>query len=354
MPGEKTEQATPKKRKDSRKEGEVVKSKELVNCLTLGAACLSLNLLWNNMMDSTKDAFRLYLGEANQIYTTIDTNIFRNILVDVLGTLFIIVAPLMTIVMITGILANYLQVGFLFTPKVLMVKGSRIDPIKGFKRVVSKQALMEFLKSVAKMSFIALIAFLAIRDVLKDIIILIEKSIDEAILYGLDLAMSISFKILIGLSVVAVADYIFQWFSHDKKIKMTKQEVKDENKNMEGDPQIQQKIKAKQKEIASSRMMQDVAEADAVVTNPTHFAVAIKYDLKKAPAPIVVAKGQDYVAKRIKDKALENNVEIVENKEVARTLYNSTEIGQQIPYDMFKAVAEILSYVYRLKGKELE
>ena len=349
MAGEKSEKATPKKRRDSRKEGEVVKSTELINNMTLAAAVLAIKLLWDNMMSRTKLMMVDFIGSGTEKYMHFDYGSLNVLFVECIKTFAYIVFPVMAAVLVVGVLGNYLQVGFLFTPKSIGFKGNRISPLEGFKKVFSKKALMEMVKVVAKMGFIALIAYSGISDVLPDMITLLEKSVDESLQIAVDLIVDISFRIIIGLTVVAIADYIFKYFDHEKRLKMSKQEVKDEMKNSDGDPQIKSQIRNKQLEMASKRMMNDVKDADVVITNPTHFAVALKYDTKEGKAPIVVAKGQDYVAQKIKEIAKENEVSIVENIEIARSLYKSTKIGEEIPYDMFQAVAEILAYVYGMK-----
>jgi flagellar biosynthetic protein FlhB len=223
--------------------------------------------------------------------------------------------------------------------------------MNGLKRVFSARSLFELAKSIAKVVVIGWVAWSSIETELLNLTKLMTLELGQTIVYILDSAVSIGIKICFALLAVSAVDYFFQWRKYEKDIRMTKQEVKEEYKQLEGNPEIRSRIKQKQREISMRRMLSEVPKADVVITNPTHFAVAIRYEPEKRPAPYVVAKGADYMAQRIKDIAKENRVEIVENKPLAQALYSSVEIGDAIPPDLYRAVAEVLAFVYNLQGK---
>ncbi len=349
--GERTERATPKKRKDAREKGQVRKSQEVVTALMMialfGALLFLGSYMWGGMHDIMRSALsgELMIGDA----PTIDN--MGALLLNIGWDVALIILPILGVSMIMGIGANLLQVGFLFAPKALMPKFSKLNPISGFKRMFSINTLFELAKSIFKVAIIASVAYSRYiyhynhmaatgnqlpQDALRDIWRMI---VETGLIVGL------------CLLILSAFDFFYQWWKYEKDLKMTKYEVKMEHKQQEGDPQIKGKIRQKQRQMAMMRMMQAIPEADVVITNPTHFAVALKYDEDEAPAPIVTAKGQDYLAKRIRMIAEENGVEVVENKEVARSLYALCEVGSEVPMELYQAVAEILAYVYKLKNK---
>ncbi len=300
-------------------------------------------------MSTAKEMMEYYLG---------GTGFVESFNVDTFGTIFgraiwqfaLVMAPIFGVGLVIAILSNYIQVGYLFSTKAIQPKLSRMNPIEGFKKMFSLKALYELAKAAFKLIVIGVIVYMQVERNLQVILSTMHIGMEEAIASTFDIIISTAFVICIAIAVFAAIDYVYQWFKYEKDLKMTKYEVKTEFKQMEGDPQIKSKRQAIHRKLAVARMMQSVPDADVVITNPTHFAVAIKYDKKKADAPIVVALGQDRVALRIKEIAREHNVEIVENKMVARALYSACEIGSQIPLDLYQAVAEILAYVYRIKN----
>lgn len=352
MAGEKTEKATPKKRRDSKKKGEVVKSTELINCMTFTASILGIKILWESMLSQTRFFVTDILRDGINKYMVFEIDALKILILECIKVIAFVSLPLMVVIMMIGVMANYLQVGFIFSPSSLGLKGNRINPLQGLKRMFSKKTILELFKSNFKMLAIALLAYITIKDEFPKIILLSERSIIESMRIGINIAINISIRISIALTVLSIGDYIFQWFAQEKKLKMSKQEVKDEMKNTDGDPLVKSAIRRIQMAMASRRMMSDVPDADIVITNPTHYAVALKYEPGEKGAPIVIAKGKGLVAQKIKEIANENNVEIVENKEIARTLFNTTKIGEEIPYDLFQAVAEILAYVYTIKKRK--
>jgi flagellar biosynthetic protein FlhB len=264
-----------------------------------------------------------------------------------------ILLPVSGLIMIAGLAINYWQVGFLFTTKPIIPRLSRINPIEGLKRVFSKRALVELLKSLLKL---AIIIFISYHDFMSNMGVMVQFAqwnVNKSFLKVADMAFGIGIKIALVLLILAVFDYFYQWWEYEKSLRMTKQELKDEYKEVEGHPLIRSKIREKQRQIGMRRMMQEIPRADVVITNPVHFAVALCYEPKENDAPVVVAKGQDYLALKIKEVAREHGVFIVENKPLAQMLYKSTDIGQAIPPELFHAVAEVLAFVYSAKGKHV-
>ncbi|MDU2066812.1 MAG: flagellar biosynthesis protein FlhB, partial [Sporomusaceae bacterium] len=258
--------------------------------------------------------------------------------------------PLMAIIVIVSVAINYFQVGFVFTLEPLIPSLDKLNPISGFSRMFSMRSLVELAKSIFKIFIISFFIYRFAEDQANNLPKIISFDLISSLQWICSLGLDLAFRIITVLLVLSVADYYFQLWQHNKSLKMSKQEVKEEMKQAEGDPKIKSQIKQKQRAMAMQRMMQEVPSASVVVTNPTHFAVALKYE-PDMPAPLVVAKGQDYLAFRIKEVAREHGVTIVENKPLARSLYSLTEIGDLVPAELYQAVAEVLAYVYRLKKK---
>lgn len=346
--GEKTEKATPKKRQDTRKKGQVAKSQDVNTAIGLSAVFLFLlfasSSLIKGILSILEHSFQIYIGME-----LTETSV-KNVFLEMLKETALIVGPIMLVALIAGIVANYFQVGFLFAPESIQMKLEKIDPIKGFKRIFSLRSVVEFLKSILKLSIVGVITFLVLWNRMDEILILSQKTIGAALAVLADLTVQMGLFAAGALLFLSILDYLYQKYDFEKNIRMSKQDLKDEFKNSEGDPLIKSKIKQRQREMAMRRMMQEVPNADVIITNPTHYAVALKYDEKKLDAPYVVAKGVDYVAQKIKFIAKENQVVIVENRPLARALYSQTEIGDAIPEEFFKATAEILAYVYRTKN----
>lgn len=346
---EKTEKATPKRRREAREKGQVLQSKEINSAIIIIVSFLCLKIfggfMFNNLLSFSNNFYKDYLSNLD-IFNIKDINIMMMRIISIVA---IVVGPLTAIVLILGIASSYLQVGFLFTTKTLEIKLSRLNPIEGIKRIISKRALVELIKSILKIIIIGyLIYFYAIKETY-NIFKLIDLNVESIVKYIGNMVVNIGLRSGIALLVLAVFDYGYQWWEHEKNLKMSKQEIKEEYKQTEGNPQIKSKIKEKQRQMAMRRMMQDVPKADVIITNPTHFAIALKYDKEMYDAPYVVAKGADLIAKNIKDIAKKHGVPTVENRHLAQTLYNTVEIGQVIPEELFQAVAEVLAYVYSLR-----
>lgn len=349
--GEKTEKATPKRKQDARKKGQVLHSREISSALTLLILFLSIKLLGNYMYQEFIAFFRLCTDDLANSLDSSSVNELLRLLGIVLVQLLKLVGPLFGIAVVVGFVASYAQVGSLFTMETLKPKLSNLNPFNGIKRIFSIRGLVELVKALLKITVVGIVAWQSLRAEENNIIKLMDLDLVSSAGYILSTAIDIAIKICVIMVVIGVLDYGYQWWQYEKDLKMTKQEVKEEYKEMEGNPEIKQKIKQKQREMSMRRMLAEVPKADVVITNPTHFAIAIRYDPEKAPAPIVIAKGQDYLAQRIRDVAKANGVEIVENKPLAQALYKAVEIGRQVPPELYQAVAEILAFVYQLKGK---
>lgn len=349
--GEKTEKPTPKKRRKAREEGQVLQSRELTSAIVLLSIFLTLKIAGSFMYEQLFINFKIAFIDFAQVPDLYTLQGIRRLFIDGLLQFLKILAPVFAIAIITSLVSCYAQVGFLFTTKTLAIKFNRINPINGFKKIFSLRSVIELVKSILKIVIIGYIAYSYLTGEAQNILKAMDMDVVSIAVYICSTTLNVAIRMCIAMLVLGVLDYGYQWWEYEKNLKMTKQEIKQEYKETEGNPEIKGKIKQKQRQIALRRMLQDVPKADVVITNPTHFAVAIKYDPKVADAPMVVAKGQDYMALRIKEIAKENKVEIVENKQLARTLYSTVEIGDKIPPELFQAVAEVLAFVYSLKNK---
>jgi len=348
--GEKTEKATPKRRREARQKGQVLQSKEINSAFVLLVVFLSINLLYEYWFKEMYKFYNKTLGYSesiNSLYTFKSITLLLNESIWVILKLSL---PLLLTSMIIGLICSYMQVGFLFTTKPLAIKFDKLNPISGFKRMFSMKSVVELVKALLK---IVILIYATVKYLIKEynnIINVFDMEIGQSMAYMWKLVLYISIRSAFILLFLAILDYIYKKWEFEKQLKMSKQEVKEEYKQTEGDPQIKSKIKEKQRQIAMRRMMQDVPKADVVITNPTHFAVALVYN-DEAAAPKVIAKGQDLIAQNIKKIAADNNIPLFENKPLARQLFYTVDIGELIPPDLYHAVAEVLAYVYSLKNK---
>ncbi len=347
--GEKTEKASPKKREDERKKGQVAKSQDLNTSIILLFSFMLLFIVGSLMKNQMMDLFVHSFTEQIHLEVTIDSTM--KLLKEGLIHYAIIVSPIMAIAFIAAIVGNMLQVGVLFTSEPLKFDLKKIDPIQGAKRIFSVRALVELLKSLLKIAVIGTITFTIIWMNKDEMMQLAFKPAESAVIFFGQVTIIMALSAVIALLFLAVLDYIYQKYDFEKKIRMSKQDVKDEHKNIEGDPFIKSKLKEKQRQMAMSRMMSEVPEADVVITNPTHYAIAIKYDETVTSAPYVVAKGTDATALKIKEVAQLHQVMTVENKPLARAMYDEVEIDEIIPEDFYQAVAEVLAFVYQMEKK---
>jgi flagellar biosynthetic protein FlhB len=352
--GEKTEPATQKKLDDARKEGKVAKSKELTSAFMLIALFLIIKVFVSYIGETLVSVFGFvynrmadFANPAEIGFTSHSVAVFIN---EMLLQMLKSVWPFFLFGVLIALVIGIVQVGWKVSTKPLEPKLSKFNPISGFKRIFSKESLFNLVMAIIKVVLIGLVAFFSIRGKAEELFILYEISLNQAIALVGNIIINTGLRISVLYLVVGVIDFAYQKHKFSEDMKMTKQEVKDEYKNTEGDPQVKGQQRRKMQEASQRRMMQDVPKADVVITNPTHLAVALRYDANVGRAPVVVAKGEDYLAQKIKEVARENHVEIVENKPLARMLYHNVDIGAEIPPELYQAVAEVLAAVYRLKN----
>lgn len=349
---EKTEQATPKRREDARKKGQVARSTELSSVAILMMGLLALWGMGSYMYDRLSglmiDMFTNGMT-INIDLLTIQPHVTRWV------SLFVaIVAPLIVVLVIAAVGINVSQVGVLFTGQPLQPKAERISPLSGLKRIFSKKGLVELAKGLFKIAIVAIVTYMTLESEAETLLALIDMTIGQIFGLGADIVLDLGFRVALILLVMAVLDYAFQRWDYENNLKMTKQELKEEHKQQEGDPVLRSRVRSLQRDMSRKRMMSDVGESDVVVTNPTHLAVALKYDPSNMVAPIVMAKGQRLVAQKIKELAREAGVPIVENKPLARALFKAVQVGQEIPEDLFRATAEVLAFVFQMRrGRQL-
>lgn len=353
--GEKTEPASPKKLDEARKEGQVAKSKELVSAASL----MTMFLLVKYYAGAVGNSFLKCFRESYQLISTLiaDRRVApnNNLLIvsvrDRMADILLILLPILVVTFIVAFLANAVQFKWKVTAKPMAPKLSKLSPLSGFKRLFSVRQVIELLKSIAMLAVISYVVYDTIMEQYHLLFSLYDISVLEAVQLTGQIIVDLGIKISAIFLIIGFADFFYQKHKFKEDMKMTKQETKDEYKQAEGDPQVKGQIRRRMQEASRRRMMQQLPEADVVITNPTHFAVAIKYDSNVSRAPVVIAKGADYLAFQIRDKAKEYSIDIVENKPLARLLYNNVEIGAEIPPELYQAVAEVLAFVYSLHHK---
>lgn len=353
--GEKTEPATEKKLSDARKEGQVAKSREVANGLGLLSLFLVLKFWVGNMGNQFlalfSDIYGRISGTVTFWYGYMPQNDTRLVFRQMILQALMIMAPILLVGFAVGFLSDVIQVGWKPTAKPMKPKSSKLSPLSGLKRMFSVNSVAELIKSIAKIGLIVFICYSYLKDKWILLFSLYDLSLMQALGLAANTVTDLGIRISIVYMVIAAADFAYQKIKFSRDMRMTKQEIKDEYKQQEGDPQIKGRIRQKMREVSQRRMMQNLPQADVVITNPTHYAVAIKYDPDVADAPIVIAKGEDHLAFRIKEVAKENQIEIVENKPLARMLYANVDVGQAVPPELYQAVAEVLAFVYHLQGK---
>ncbi|MBC8205438.1 flagellar biosynthesis protein FlhB [bacterium] len=349
---EKTERPTPRRIGRARGEGNVPKTGELNSAAIMLTGTIVLYILIKKTVMELIAFFTVLWGEIPYMSFSITSLqiYFSAGFLKLAG----ILAPVLLAILVIGVVINIVQVGWLFTLKPLMPKLSKINPLSGFSRFFNVKSFIELLKNVLKIAFIGYIAYWSIRSEFDDFIILVDMSVGQIANFMGMLTFKVALRCALGILLIGILDYIWVRYKYFKDLRMTKQEIKEEARQAEGPPEIRSHIRKIQMQTAMQRMMREVPGAEVVITNPTHIAVALKYDEKTMAAPVVVAKGKKLVAERIKKIAMENDVPIVENKPLAQTLFKAVEIGGYIPEQLFAAVAEILAFVYRLKNKRFE
>ena len=350
--GEKTEEPTAKKLEDARKKGQVMRSTEVVTAATLLVFFLMLKVFVGFIGNRFISSFHKTLGSIGD-YTSepFNTNMARTIIRSSLWDIVVAAFPMMIAGFVVTIVSILFQVKWKVTTEPLKPKFDKFNPVSGMKRLFSKDKIMDLLKSTAKVIILAYVVYSYLKDQWPLIFKMYSYTLPQAIAVIGDTVISVGIRISLFFAAIAVFDLFYQKWKFHQDMMMSKQEVKDEYKNSEGDPKIQSQQRQRMQQASQRRMMQDLPNADVVITNPTHLAVAIRYDKEAHEAPVVVAKGADYLAQKIKDVARANAVEIVENKPLARMLYHNVEIGAEIPPELYQMVAEVLAYVYSLQGR---
>lgn len=346
---EKTEEATPKKKSDSRKKGQVPRSKDVGLALTMIVTTLVIITFSGFVVTILKNNIIYFLGDMGTMELT--ENSLKGINTLLLSKAAMAIMPIILPIMVAGVVASLIQSGFLVVKDAIKPSFGKLNPINGFKNMFSKKALVELFKNLILISIVIYIAYSYVKDNFDKIMQVGNIYLPSLGIEVKSLLVGIFTKVCILLVVIAIIDYVIQYILFQKDIRMTKQEIKEEYKQMEGDPQIKSKIKQKQREMSQRRMMESVGDATVVITNPTHLAIAIKYIEGESEAPKVVAKGADSIAIKIKEKALESKVPIIENKPLARMIYETVDIDKEIPQDMYQAVAEVLAMIYKLNKK---
>lgn len=348
---QKTEKATPKRRRDERKKGNIFFSNDAVSVVVLLVGLSVFFLTLTGAVSVIEQFFRLCISMTQLQQESPTAGDLSKLLVQLLWTFVRAAGPLMAATVVAGIAATFFQTKMLVSGESLRPKFSRINPIQGFTRLFSLRSVIEALKGLLKITILLYIIYQFLAGVVDLFTKYLFTDLTAACAHLMDLAFQMSMQIAVAYVVLAAADVFYQWWDYERQIRMSKQEIKEEFKQTEGDPQIKGKIKEQQRKMAQSRMMQKVPQADVVIRNPTHFAVALRYKEDQDRAPVVLAKGQDSVALRIVQVAEENNVAVVENVPLARALYSSTDLNQEIPPELYSAVAEVLVYLYQLGKK---
>ncbi|MEZ4598785.1 MAG: flagellar biosynthesis protein FlhB [Syntrophotaleaceae bacterium] len=343
---ERTEQASEKRRQDYREKGQVAQSKEVQTAALL---CATL-LLWYFYAPLFWRRLSVWLAQMWRSAATAEVTSAAvvSLLIQTAMQIALLLAPLLLVVLLVGFFSSFLQIGWLFTTKPLQPDFSKMNPVTGAARFVSKRSLVELIKSLAKVLLVGTVAYRVVANDFDQALHLVDKDVIETVRTLGQISLTVLLKSCAILILLGLIDFLYVRWEMEQKMKMTKQEQKEEFKEVEGDPHIKSRIRSLQQQMARRRMMAEVPKADVVITNPTHYSVALLYDRSRMDAPQVVAKGADNVAMRIREIARENNVPLVENKPVARALYK-VDLGKQVPEEWFKAVAEILAYVYGLR-----
>lgn len=345
---EKTEEPTPRRREEARKRGQVAKSREVAAVAVLSGGLLALVMGGGYMMGQFFVIYRTFLVFPKEgLNVSSAHGLF--LLAVKLGLKALL--PLLVILLPVAFLSLYLQIGGVVAWEALLPKAERIDPVQGFKRLFSLPSLVELLKSILKLVLISWVAYLVVDSEKDKVLLLARAEVPELGRAIFVLARNLVFKTTLALVALAILDFLFQRWETERQLRMTKEELKEELKQTEGDPWVKSRIRQVQRAMAQRRMMAEVPKADVVITNPVHYAVALKYEMEEMPAPQVIAKGKDHLARKIKEIAEEAGVPVVENPPLAQALYSQVEIGAYIPAELYQAVAEVLAYVYRLKGK---
>ncbi|MDR7869585.1 MAG: flagellar biosynthesis protein FlhB [Tissierellaceae bacterium] len=348
----KTEEATPKRLSDARKKGQIAKSQDFNSAVSFFVFVMLTGLLGEylliNSLKFMKNSFSLSLDSSMELsHANVGSLLMNNII-----QFAILVFPFMAIALIVGLLVNIIQTGFLYTKEPLKPDFSKLNPIQGFKNIVSVKSIFNLVKNLLKLILVFYITYKNLSESAKQILNSGNIGTEKLYFFLMDFVKELGMDIAVIMIGLGILDYVMQKRDFKKNLRMSNQEIKDEYKEMEGNPQIKSQRQQKQRQMAMSRMMADIPESTVVVTNPTHIAVVLRYDSEKDMAPVVTAKGADYLAGKIKEKAREHHIPIIENKPLARTMYKEVEIGESIPTELYKAIAEILALIYEMNEKK--
>ncbi|MCA3269893.1 MAG: flagellar biosynthesis protein FlhB [Thalassospira sp.] len=347
---QKTEEPSQRKLDQAREKGQVISSKEVSNWLALFAGAVLTAYALPSVGMGLVQAF-IPMLESSHDFNVDSLGSVNTLITDITLQVFLLLAVFMVILILAGIGGNALQTGFLVSWESVQPKLEKISPIAGFKRLFSKKSLVEFLKGIFKISIVAGVGYFAIQPMLKGIDTWVTMTVPGSLHILQDLLSRLFVGVLAILFVIAVLDYVFQRFDFLKQMRMSRHELREEYKDTEGDPHIKGKLKQQRAERAGKRALTKVPEASVIITNPTHYAIALKYEKGQSGAPIVLAKGVDFLAQKIRELAIEHKIPIVENPPLARALYAACDIDEEVPFEHYKAVADVISYVFRLKGK---
>lgn len=345
--GDKTEKATPKRRRDERKKGHIVQSPDITAAVSMVCTFAFLRALGPSMVKNLTNGVRNLLGGLSSTITGYAD--MRAHMVAMASVLIQVAMPVMLVGLFAGVAVTMAQTRLLVSPDQLKPDFSRLSPIQGIKRLFSLRSFVELGKSILKVVLVGVVVYLDIKPKMHDILLLYNASLAQSASWVAGVLVDIGLKVSAVMLTIGAIDYFYQWFQYEKDIRMTKEEIKEEYKQMEGNPEIKGKIRSIQRQLAHRRMMQDVPKADVVLRNPTHFAVALQYEHGKQRAPVCVAKGRNAVALRIVEIAEENHVHIIEDPPLTRALFKVVEVGREIPAEFYKAVAEVLAYIYKLR-----
>lgn len=346
---DRTEQATPRRREEARKKGQVAKSREIPSVVILVVGMSSIFFLGTYIYQKLSEEMVNLL--KNIVKFNIGFNEIKTLHIEIIWYLLKVLSPLFLILLGVSILSHQVQTRFLFSLEPLRFDFGKINPISGLKRIIGKNGFIELLKSVLKFLIIAMVGYFIIKKEIDNVLLLIDQNLGQIFKYISSVSLNLLLKISSIITVLAILDYIYQRWNYERQLRMTRYELKEEMKLTEGDPLIKSRIRSIQRHLARRRMMAEVPKADVVITNPTHLAVALYYRSKEMKAPKVIAKGAGWIAEKIIEIARSNQIIIVENKFLAQTLYRNVDIGQIIPSDLYQAVADILAYVYKIKNK---
>ncbi len=348
---ERTEKATPRRRQKAREEGRVARSQELNSAVLLCLGITAIYFLGPALVIQLKQFMNYLFSEAPGMMVTPDTAV--SFIISTVTTFFILLGPIFIILMVIAYGVNVLQVGILFTGKPLEPKLDKLNIVNGIKRLFSVRSMVELTRDVIKVILIGVVGYISIKSQLNSFYLLSDQSIGLFAGVMGKQALMVALQIGAVMLILALLDYAYQKYDFEKNIRMSKQEIREEMKDYEGSPHTKARIRRIQREMSSRRMMREIPKADVVITNPTHLAVALKYNQDEMEAPMVVAKGERLLAEKIKEIATDADVPIIENKPLARALFNMCEIGSYVPAQLYRAVAEVLAYVYRLKGEKV-